>query len=109
MFQHLGSSYAPLFIYMSNDENRKSLFLGDAHDAHSTFTHLRDAARRRSYARIADGLHRVDDRNVRLQLVYRGDDAVDIRLGKDIDILPIDAETHRAQLELTLAFLASDV
>ena len=94
---------------MSNDENRKSLFLGDAHDAHRAFAHLRDAARRRSYARIAHGLDGVDDRNVRLQFVDSGDDAVDICLSKDIDILPIDAETHRAQLELTLAFLTSDV
>ena len=94
---------------MPNDENGKSLFLGDAHDAHSTFTHLRDAARRRSYARIADGLNGVNDRNIRFQLVDSGDNAVYIRLGKDIDILPIDAETHRAQLELTLTFLTGDV
>ena len=109
MLQHFWACYAPLFIYVADDKNGKSLFLGDAHYPHRAFAHLRDAARRGGYARIAHGLDGVNDRNVRLQLIDCGDDAVDIRLGKDIDVLPIDAETHRAQLELALTFLTGDV
>ena len=109
MLQDLWPGNAPLFGDMPHHKDRQALLLGGAHDPHGALPHLADAAGGGADLRVRDGLHRVNDHDLRLKFLHAGQDAADIRLRQDIERRIIDRQPQGPQLQLTLTLLPGDI
>ena len=109
MLQNLRSGDRAFLIDVADDKRGDIHGFSKLHHRHGTVFHLADAAGRGGDVVIVHRLYRVNDQNIRFQILHALCNGVDIRFCKDEKIVTRYAEPLRAHFELALAFLTCHI
>jgi hypothetical protein len=100
MLEHARPSERAFLGDVADQERREPPALRLRHEARAALTHLGDRARRRFKIRQEDRLDRVDDQRLRLDVVERRLDGVEVGLRPEQQAIAGDAEPIGPQLHL---------
>jgi hypothetical protein len=94
---------------VADEKDGHSASLGERQKPPRHLAHLRDRPRRALDLRREDGLDRIHDHRARLLALHLREDAFEIRLRQQVQILRRHAQTLAAHLDLPLRLLARNV
>src|SRR5919204_4115905 len=109
MFERLRTRKAAILRHVAHEKCRNVAALRHEQQLRRRLADLADAAGRRLKLERKDRLHRIDDDERRLDARDLFEDALEARLGKQIERRLADGETFAARLDLVLRFLARAV
>ena len=109
VLEHLGASNAPLFVDMPHEQHRRVGLLGKLQQRGGTLAHLPYTAGRRLHGRGGDGLYRVDDHDVRVDVADVYENIFERSLAHDIAVGSTAANALGAQLQLAGTLLARHI
>ena len=108
-FEDMMREIEGLVDQMPDEERRQVLPLGREQELRRRFPHLTDTPGRRLELEREHRLHRVDDEKPGLDPADLLEDALDARLGEQVERRVADAEPIAARLDLVLRLLAGGV
>ena len=109
VLQNLRSGDRAFLIDVADDKRGDIHGFCKLHHRHGAVFHLTDAAGRGGDVVIVHRLYRVNDQNIRFQILHALCNGVDIRFCKDEKIVTRYAEPLRAHFKLALAFLTGHI
>ena len=109
VLQHFRACDTALLVDMADQEHRHPALLGIFQDHRTALTHLRDAAGRGFYQLSEDGLDRVDDQQVGLDISRLREDLLQIGFAEDETLRVVVRQPIGSQFQLPTALLAGDI
>ena len=109
VLQYLRAGDAAFLVDMADQEDRDTALLGILQDHGAALTHLRDAAGRGFHQLREDGLNRVDDQQIGLDIRRLRKDLLQVGFAEDEALRIVVRQPISPQLQLPAALLARDI